>query len=108
MRMNIEAERARLGLSKEELSRKLGISSKTYSKYIGGSPISSESNPYRRIRLSRKGNRCIPVLGFWRYNGRFAGRNRTWQKTGLCPDRPSGPKCRFAARSVAQDRDNRY
>lgn len=42
MRMNIEAERARLGLSKEELSRKLGISSKTYSKYIGGSPISSD------------------------------------------------------------------
>ena len=42
MRMNIEAERARLGLSKEELSRKLGISSKTYSKYVGGSPISSD------------------------------------------------------------------
>ena len=42
MRMNIEAERARLGMSKEELSKELGISSKTYSKYVGGSPISSD------------------------------------------------------------------
>lgn len=42
MRMNIEAERARLGMSKEELSKELGISSKTYGKYIGGSPISSD------------------------------------------------------------------
>jgi len=42
VRMNIEAERARLGMSKEKLSKELGISSKTYNKYIGGSPISSD------------------------------------------------------------------
>lgn len=34
--MNIEAERARLGLTKEELAKKLGISVKTYYNWIGG------------------------------------------------------------------------
>lgn len=42
MRMNIEAERARLGLTKNELSLKLGISQRTYGKYINGSSISSD------------------------------------------------------------------
>ena len=38
---NIEAERGRLGLTKEEISRKLGISSKTYNSYISGKAIQS-------------------------------------------------------------------
>lgn len=42
MRMNIEAERARAGMTKNELSEKLGISQKTYVKYVNGSPISSD------------------------------------------------------------------
>lgn len=41
MLKNIEAERGRLQLSKEALSRKLGISSKTYNSYIKGTPIPS-------------------------------------------------------------------
>lgn len=39
--MNIEAERARLGKNKEEMSRILGISSKTYLAYIRNKPIPS-------------------------------------------------------------------
>ena len=42
MRMNIEAERARLGMTKNELSQKLGVSQRTYVKYINGSAISSD------------------------------------------------------------------
>ena len=42
MRMNIEAERARAGMTTNELSEKLGISQKTYVKYVNGSPISSD------------------------------------------------------------------
>jgi len=38
---NIEAERGRKGLSKEALSRELGITSKTYRKYISGYDIPS-------------------------------------------------------------------
>lgn len=39
---NIEAERARLGLSKEEFSKKLGIATKTYYNWItGDNPIPS-------------------------------------------------------------------
>lgn len=41
MLKNIEAERGRMQLSKEALSRKLGISSKTYNNYIKGTPIPS-------------------------------------------------------------------
>ena len=41
MLKNIEAERGRMQLSKEALSRKLGISSKTYNSYIKGTPIPS-------------------------------------------------------------------
>lgn len=40
---NIEAERARLGLSKEEFSRELGIATKTYYNWINGTnPIPSD------------------------------------------------------------------
>ena len=40
---NIEAERGRLGLSKEAISKKLRITSKTYNGYIGGNnPIPSD------------------------------------------------------------------
>ena len=38
---NIEAERARLGLTKVALSKELGITSNTYRGYISGTPIPS-------------------------------------------------------------------
>lgn len=39
---NIEAERARLGMSKEEFAKKIGISTKTYYNWINGvNPIPS-------------------------------------------------------------------
>ena len=41
MKSNIEAERARLRLTREALCQKLGITSKTYSRYINGNPIPS-------------------------------------------------------------------
>lgn len=41
---NIEAERARLGLSKEDFAKKLGIATKTYYNWINGvNPIPSDS-----------------------------------------------------------------
>ena len=41
---NIEAERARMGLSKEEFARKLGIATKTYYNWINGAnPIPSDA-----------------------------------------------------------------
>lgn len=41
---NIEAERARLGLTKEEFAKKIGISTKTYYNWIGGvNPIPSNA-----------------------------------------------------------------
>ena len=43
MKCNIEAERGRLQLTKEELARKLHISSKTYLSYTrGDTPIPSD------------------------------------------------------------------
>lgn len=46
---NIEAERARLGLSKEAFSRQLGVATKTYYNWINGTnPIPSTT----LIRLS--------------------------------------------------------
>nr|DAH03548.1 MAG TPA: hypothetical protein [Caudoviricetes sp.] len=40
---NIEAERARLGLTKEEFAEKLGVVTKTYYNWIGGvNPIPSD------------------------------------------------------------------
>ena len=43
MRVNIEAERGRLQLSKEDISKELGITSKTYLSYIrGNTPIPSD------------------------------------------------------------------
>lgn len=41
MRNNIEAERGRLQMTKEELSKTLGITSKTYLSYVRGNPIPS-------------------------------------------------------------------
>ena len=41
MRNNIEAERGRLGMTKGDMSKALGITTKTYNSYIGGAPISS-------------------------------------------------------------------
>lgn len=40
--INIEAERGRMQLTKEELSKKLGITSKTYLSYIRGKAIPSD------------------------------------------------------------------
>ena len=40
-RMNIEAERARLGMTKTEWCHELGISTKTYNGYISGGSIPS-------------------------------------------------------------------
>lgn len=42
MRENIEAERGRKQMSKEGLSRHLGITSRTYWNYIEGKPIPSD------------------------------------------------------------------
>lgn len=42
IRDNIEAERGRKQLSKEGLSRNLGITSRTYWNYITGGPIPSD------------------------------------------------------------------
>ena len=41
MRMNIEAERGRHGLTKTELSEKLDISINTYNSYLRGAAIPS-------------------------------------------------------------------
>ena len=41
MRSNIEAERGRLGMTKGDMSKALGITTKTYNSYIGGAPIPS-------------------------------------------------------------------
>lgn len=40
-RMNIEAERARLGLTKAQFESALGITDKTYRAYINGAAIPS-------------------------------------------------------------------
>lgn len=40
-RMNIEAERARLGMTKLQFEAELGITDKTYRSYINGGPIKS-------------------------------------------------------------------
>lgn len=42
MLRNIEAERGRLQLTKEALSQHLGITARTYNKYIKGAPIPSD------------------------------------------------------------------
>ena len=42
MRENIEAERGRKQMSKEGLSRVLGITSRTYWNYLEGGPIPSD------------------------------------------------------------------
>ena len=39
---NIEAERGRSQMSKEALSRELGITSRTYWNYLAGGPIPSD------------------------------------------------------------------
>lgn len=49
MRENIEAERGRKQMSKESLSRHLGITSRTYWNYIEGKPIPSD----KLIAMSR-------------------------------------------------------
>ena len=40
-RANIEAERGRLGMTKEQMCAALGVTSKTYLKYIRGGTIPS-------------------------------------------------------------------
>lgn len=41
-RCNIEAERARLGYTKSQMSEELGVTLKTYGVYINGGPIPSD------------------------------------------------------------------
>lgn len=44
MNINIEAERARMQLTKEELAKRLGISQRTYVSYVRGTtPIPSDT-----------------------------------------------------------------
>lgn len=40
-RVNIEAERARLQMTKEQMCAALGVTGKTYNKYISGDTIPS-------------------------------------------------------------------
>ena len=41
MRMNIEAERSRKGLTKTQLAKELGVSLNTYAEYVKGASIPS-------------------------------------------------------------------
>lgn len=58
MLTNIEAERGRLQLTKEEISKNLGITSKTYLAYIRGKPIPSNV----LIKMSRMFGRSVDYL----------------------------------------------
>ena len=58
MLTNIEAERGRLQLTKEEISKNLGITSKTYLAYIRGKPIPSNV----LIEMSRMFGRAVDYL----------------------------------------------
>ena len=58
MLTNIEAERGRLQLTKEEISKNLGITSKTYLAYIRGKPIPSTV----LIKMSRMFGRSVDYL----------------------------------------------
>ena len=40
-RVNIEAERGRLGLTKEQMCKAIGVTGKTYNSYIRGETIPS-------------------------------------------------------------------
>lgn len=42
MRMNIEAERSRMGLTKAQMSRAIGVSYNTYGSYLKGAAIPSD------------------------------------------------------------------
>lgn len=42
MRVNIEAERGRLQMTKGQMCGQLGITAKTYNRYISGAPIPSD------------------------------------------------------------------
>lgn len=42
MRMNIEAERSRAGLTRTALAKRIGVSLNTYSSYINGGSIPSD------------------------------------------------------------------
>ena len=41
MRMNLEAERARAGITRTELAKRIGVSLNTYSEYVKGAPMPS-------------------------------------------------------------------
>lgn len=42
MRVNIEAERGRMQLTKGQFAKRLGITTRTYNSYIAGNPIPSD------------------------------------------------------------------
>ena len=41
MRVNLEAERARHGITKTDLAQRIGVSLNTYSNYVNGAPMPS-------------------------------------------------------------------
>lgn len=52
-RVNIEAERARLQMTKTEMCRHLGVTDKTYRDYIAGRPIPSDKLERLRAMTGR-------------------------------------------------------
>jgi transcriptional regulator with XRE-family HTH domain len=56
---NIEAERARLGLSKDEFAKKLGVATKTYYNWLNGvNPIPSDA----LMEMARMSNSTMDYL----------------------------------------------
>lgn len=58
MRVNIEAERARLQMTKSELAAALGVTLKTYNSYINGETIPSGA----LVRLAELSGRSTDYL----------------------------------------------
>ena len=60
MRMNIEAERSRRGLTKSQMSKAIGVSVNTYSSYLKGAAIPSDK---LMIMADMFGVSCDYLLG---------------------------------------------
>ena len=60
MRMNIEAERSRRGLTKTQMSKAIGVSVNTYSSYLKGAAIPSDK---LTIMADMFGVSCDYLLG---------------------------------------------
>lgn len=70
MRLNIEAERGRLQMSKVRLCSELGVTTKTYNSYINGAPI--PSTVLEKLR-TMTGKSIDYLLGLAPYNDTEAG-----------------------------------